>query len=187
MGWPVLRLTPEELRWNDYYDMPDGRRGVLARALSKTITLDAAHPSASTFTVSSRRSRVYAITWSGDVTAARVNVQSGSGEQYLGVGSFCHIPLLCGGCPHSTLDQGAPFPALYPSKAASATAVSHAARPFLLELEPNIVLPGAKQLQFSYTLENATDPSIGGQTPTAYTIEMVVHVWEFPKWRGEGN
>jgi hypothetical protein len=189
MGWPVLRLTPEELRWNDYYDMPDGRRGVLARALTKTITLDAAHLAASTFTVSSRRSRVYAITFSGDVTAAKVNVQSGSGEQYVGVGDFAHIPLLCGGCPHSTLDQGTPFPALYPSAPTlgAVPIVPHAARPTLFEIEPNIVLPGAKQLQFNFALENPTDPSIFGENAVVYQIEFVVHLWEFPKWRGEGN
>lgn len=187
MGWPVLRLTEEELRWNDYYDMPDGRRGVLARALTKTITLDAAHQAASTFTVSSRRSRVYAITWAGDVTAVRVKVESGSGEQYLGVADFMHIPLLCGGSPHSTLNEGVPFPPFYPSAGKTANAVSHATRQTLLEIEPNIVLPGAKQLQFSYILENPNDPSIVGEDAVTYTIEMVVHLWEFPKWRGEGN
>lgn len=187
MGWPVLRLTPEELRWNDYYDTADGRRGVLMRTLSKTVTLDAAHTSTSAFTVSSRRSRVFAITFAGDVTAMRVNVQSGSGEQYVGVGDFMHIPLLCGGSPHSTLNLGTPFPALYPSAAAGVTAVSHAARDWLFEIEPNIVLPGAKQLQFQFTLENPNDPSISGQTPVTYVVEFVVHLWEFPKWRGQGQ
>ncbi len=186
MGWPVLRLTPEELRWNDYYDAADGRRGVLARTLSKTIILDATHPAASTFTVSSRRSRVYAITWSGDVCAAKVAVSSGSGEDYLGVGDMMHIPLLCGGCPHSTLNEGAPFD-LYPAAPSAGPAVSHAARPTILELDPNIVLPGAKQLQFNYALENPSDPSLADDDDIQYTIEVVVHLWEFPKWRGEGS
>jgi hypothetical protein len=187
MGWPVLRLTPEELKWNDYYDASDGRRGVLAHALTTNVTLNAANPAASSFTVSSRRSRVYAITFTGDVTAARVRISSGTGEQYFGVNDPCHIPLLCGGSPHSTLNQGAPFPALYPSAAAGATATPHAAREWLLEIEPNIVLPGAKQLQFAWDLENPNDPSIAGQTPVTYEIEAVVHLWEFPRWRGQGQ
>jgi len=187
MGWPALRLTEDELQYNDYYDMPDGRRGVLLRALTKTITLDAAHLSASTFVVSSRRSRVGAITFSGDVTAAKVRIFSGTGEYYAGVNAHVHIPLLCGGTPHSTLNAGFPFPVLYPSPQAQVTTAIHAAREFLFEIEPNIVLPGAKQLQFDFTVENPLDPSLATQNPVTYTIEIVAHYWEFPRWRGEGQ
>jgi hypothetical protein len=171
---PTLRLTAEERLWNDYYTT-GGKPGVLQRSDPATVVLDAAHRTVTTRQVTTRRCRVYAITWTGDVYAARVTIGVSTGERL--VVTPTHIPLLSGHAPHSTASR-LPGLAAYPTTGSA----SQAAPQFCFLIEPNLVLPGDVQLQFDYDLEDAGDQVIadGG----SYLIQHVIHRWEFPGFGG---
>lgn len=178
-----LQLTAEERKWNSYYTTrnPDGsyRLGVQPRHYTQTKFLSLASPQASTIHFASKRARVWCITWSGDVYGLRVQPQTSTGEL------FCdeptHIPLLMGCSPHSTATVSAQVPP-YPSLVAPGDIAVHQETRWWWILEPNLVLPGDKQLILNYSLENPTDPALaqGGQ----YKIVQVVHQWEFPGYQG---
>ena len=174
---PLLRLTPEEKVWNDYYTK-GSRLGVLDRAYPATVKLSGSNPTAVAIFQTARRSRVWSVTWAGDVFAARVVLTDSTGERY--TVDPCHIPLLSGHSPLSTRTVSTSLPS-YPLPP-FATAALHTPPQWRFLLEPNIVLPGVKQLRFEYDLENRTDPAL--QLGTEYTIYQVVHVWEFPGFRG---
>lgn len=176
---PQLRLTDEERQWNSYYDTTTGQRGVLQRADPADVVLDSAHRTVTTRQVTTRRVRVYAITFTGDVYAARVSVYVSTGEKL--VVTPTHIPLLSGHAPHSTRSR-LPGLAAYPTAASGAASATHAPPQYTFLIEPNLVLPGDVQLLFDYDLEDPDDQVItnGG----SYRIQHVVHRWEFPGFGG---
>jgi hypothetical protein len=179
----LLRLTAEERRWNDYYPTrkPDGsvRLGVLLRRYAQTVSLSSAQPTAVLTHFTSRRSRVWCVTWSGDVYGLRVKLRDSTGESYL-VDS-CHLPTLSGVSPHSPLSV-LPILPPYPAAIVPGDAALQSPPRWQWLIEPNIVLPGLKQLLFEYSLENTSDPALaaGG----AYRVTQVVHAWEFPGYQG---
>lgn len=178
---PLLRLTEEERKWNSYYGRAGGKPGVIQRVYPASVILSSSQPTASVVFRTSRRCRVYGITWSGDTNALRVAISSATGEQY--TDGPCHIPLLSGHSPHSTLDV-VPFLPPWPNGTNTDYAL-RAPPAWDFEIEPNWTLPANKQLQFDYTLENPQDPALTGQDAISYEVEHVVCVWEFPGWKGD--
>lgn len=185
LGWPLLNLTEDERKWNDYYDSPDGRRGVLVRRYPQTVLLDGTRRTATVNQSTPRRARVYAVTWSGDVQALRVAIKLSTGEQ-LTMGP-CHLPLLCGASPLSTLSVNANiispvWPAFSQAQPNLAAQLPHA---FAWIIEPNTVLDGNAQMIFTYDLENPDYPiPLSGPGVTGFQVQQVVHQWEFPGYEG---
>lgn len=171
----MLRLTEEERKWNSYHDTADGKRGVLQRADVADVVLTSANRRITTRQVTTRRSRVYQITWTGDVYAMRCDIYLSSGEHF--TQQPTHIPLLSGHAPHSPASR-LPGLAVYPTAGTS----THAPPAWSLIIEPNLVLPGDVQLQIDYTLEDEDDAVLaeGG----TYRVQHVLHRWEFPGFGG---
>lgn len=186
LGAPLLNLTDDEKRFNDYYDNADGRRGVLVRRYPRDVVLDGTRRLAVVNQSTPRRARVYCVTWSGDVQAMKVSIKLSTGEQ-LTMGPV-HLPLLCGAVPWSTLSINATvMPPTWPVWDTQSPAPAAQLPPaFAWVIEPNVVLDGNAQMIFSYELENANYPIPVVQTgqPNAFNVQQVVHQWEFPGYEG---
>lgn len=176
---PWLRLTAEEKRFNDLYDMPDGRRGVIERRYQYNVRLTSTNPLPQAIHRSTRRSRVFQLTFSGYLQGAALQFKTATGELY--TQEPVHLPLLCGASPrdpssvHPTL-----VPAAFPQVANTPFSVS-GARLWSYVIDPNIVLPGSQELQFLFSPMLANDPVLSGD---GYNIGLTVHVWEFPGFQG---
>lgn len=179
-----LKLTDEEKKWNSYRG-ENGLPSVLLQKYDYEVTLTSAVQSTTIAHQTSRRSRVWKITWTGDTQAARVNIYTSVGVKF--TQNPCHIPLLSGHSPHSTYARSALL-ATYPqtlTDAGGSLTSRHAAPAWELIWEPDIVLPGNVTLQFDYSLEDLTvtgDPILvaGG----VYRIRHTVHTVEFPGFQG---
>lgn len=167
-----LRLTEYEKRWNDYYDT-GGKRGVLLRRYPYQFNMDSSTRSVTVYHQSARRSRVHMVTWAGDVNAITVDISTSTGESY--TVDPVHLPILAGSNVLSTACVSSNLPG-YPSPFNV-----RAQSMFAWIVEPNIVLPGVKQLLFKFGLENPLDTT---DPDAPYLIAMVVHQWEFPGFEG---
>lgn len=167
-----LRLTEYERKWNDYYDTA-GKRGVLLRRYPYDFTIDSSTRTVTVYHQAARRSRVFMVTWAGDVNAVTVDISTSTGETY--TVDPMHLPLLAGSNALSTACKSA----LLPSYASPFNV--RAQSMYALILEPNIVLPGVKQLLFKYGLEDPLDTT---EPTNPYRIAFVVHQWEFPGFEG---
>lgn len=175
MYHPKLILTPHELQWNSIYD--DGtKRGVLERHYTGFKQLSTAAKQGTYIFQTSRRTRVWGVTFSGDVYGAKVQISTSTGEKYT-VGA-CHIPSISGHGVTSRLSV-TPNIGAYPQATTNAIQPAPA---WTLEFQPNIVLPGSKQLFFDLSLDNPDDTVPAPGTP--YLIAINVHVWEFPGFEG---
>lgn len=177
---PQLRLTEEEKRYNDYYDSP-GKRGVIERTYSYSVQLLSTNPQPLVVHTTSRRSRVFQLTFSGYYQGAKVQVKTATGELF--INDPLHIPLLVGGAPRDPNSRNPglipaqmPRPELGQGNAAKSRALTW---PYLFE--PNIVLPGSRELQIQFSPARPNDPilSQGG-----YVVGVTVWVWEFPGFQG---
>lgn len=177
-----LNLTETERRWCDYYDTGK-RRGVLPRWDGFSVRLEGGKlRDIGTFNAV-RYSRVWGISFSGDVTALKVKVSVGGTGAELTQG-FCHIPLLCGGSPHSTqLLHPVYYSGLYPSGALIAdNAVPQASDTWIWTLDPNFIVPNVQGLTFTFELEN---PNAGIPENGFFACDVVVHHYQFPGYDGE--
>lgn len=181
MSGQYLKLTEYEKQWNNYYSSPDGRRGVLSRRHSGTARLDGGKLRDVITFNAVRRSRLYKITFAGDVWALKIQCRLGTGAAFQL--EPVHIPLLCGASSYSTLLL---HPTIYgpdyPSQGIVAeNSVPQVSRPWAWVLDPNIVIPNAQGLVCEISLENV-DAGIpeGG----FYALEMVFHHWQFPGFEG---
>jgi hypothetical protein len=175
-----LNLTEDERKWCDYYD--DGtKRGVLSRRRSGSMRLEGGVLEAPITFSAPRYSRVWGVTFSGDVAALRVLVSLGTGERI--TQGPLHVPLLCGGTCHSTLLQ---HPAFYnpdyPSQGlVGENVVPQPSRPWVWICDPNLIVPNNQSLLFNFSLENV-DAGIpeGG----FFGCELVIHHYQLPGYEG---
>lgn len=168
---PLLRLTREERQYCDYYET-QGKRGVLERRYPARIVLTSSTPSVTVRHITTRRARVFMVTWAGDTSMMRVEIQNSTGE-HVTVGGSVHIPCLSGHSPVSTLSRRTDLAlpaALYPWDTR-----------WTFVLEPNVVLEAGQQLTITYYLEDPQDPNIPEE---GWLLKHVVHTWEFPNWEG---
>lgn len=176
---PFLRLTAEEREYNDLYDMPDGRRGVLERRYQYNVRLTATQPNPGVSHRSSRRSRIFQLTFSGYIQGVAFQFKEATGELY--IQDPVHLPLLNGASPR---DPSSVHPTLVPAafpQIANAPFSVYASRVWPYIIDPNVVLPGSQELQllFSPILQN--DPVLSGD---GYNVGVTVHAWEFPGFQG---
>lgn len=177
---PLLQLTADEQRWNAHYDTP-GRRGVKLLRYPYELTLTAA---ARAFTVrhtSTRRARVWGLSFAGDFAGATIHVRKTSAETV--TQGPTHIPLLCGGPSHDPYSR-LPNLAGYPTAAnVVGFATAHAPAGPGWYLNPNVVLAADTELAFDFGLADPADVALfqGGAT---YRISLIVHTWEFPGFGG---
>lgn len=179
---PLLNLTSEERRWNDYYTT-GGRRGVTTRRFGGRVRLDAQSTTGQVVMQSPRRSRVYSITWAGDVHAMRVRLYLATGEQ-LTVQPM-HIPLLSGQGTYSPETLNPVFYPPYPSSAPSPPnpgAIAPELGPaWVFVIEPNVVLPGNMQLIAEYDLADQTSTATFPPAPRDfYEVSTIFHCYQFP-------
>lgn len=179
---PLLNLTQYERRWNDYYTS-GAKRGVILRRYPATVTLSAQQQRQTVSHQVPRRSRVYSITWTGDVFALKVSLVLSTGEK-LTVDPV-HIPLLSG---HDTASTRSLHPVLKPAWPARTPVILTApqsAAAWVWVIEPNVVLPGNAQLLCEYTLENTSSNAVFPPAPyNFYRVQQCIHQWEFPGFEG---
>ncbi len=181
-----LELTDTEKRWNSYRG-ENGLPPVRTRRYPYQVQINAANQSATVPHFASRRSRVFRITWTGDVSGVKVNIATSTGDKFT-IGPT-HVPLLSGHSPYTTYSRSPlilnyPSPLLFPGPPVL-TGTLYAQPAWELDINPNIVLPGNVTLQFDYSLEDVSPTgdlllNAGG----AYTVNWVVHQWEFPGFEG---
>jgi len=161
--WPRLRLTNEEKAYvQKYADPSKPGRGVLRRLYAGHLALTGAVRTP-TFTFQiSRRSRVFGLTFSGDVTRFRVEIITSSGE--------LHTP------------QPVYLPHLQPGFMQSEQGVAPGATPSWFSVLPYIFEPSLVLLP-NQTLNLNGFPTDVFQD-VDYRVDMALHVWEFPGMLG---
>lgn len=177
-----IKLTKEEEKWCSYRG-ENGLPPVKVRKYPYSTTITSAKQTASVPHFTSRRARVFAISWSGDVYGLNVNISTSTGEKL--TVNPCHIPLLSGHSPFTTYTRSS-LVAGYPATILGAVAPTRVFAPsWMLELDPNLVLPGNVTLQFDYSLQ---DVSLTGDLVLnaggTYTVSWMVHQVEFPGFEG---
>ena len=167
--WPRLKLTPEEAKYSSkYWDPSTGRRGVLRRMYQGFLELNQVKRRDSFSFQIARRSRVFALTASGDIPQFRMQIQDASGENYLAT-SVCASNLFGGyNQVPTSINEFAEDQKPYSGQNATVS-------PFVIE--PNIVLMPNQTLNViaePYRQYDGVD----------YRIDLVVHCWEFPGFPG---
>ena len=177
-----FKMTKEEERWCSYRG-ENGRPPVKVRMYPYTSTINSSKQTSSVPHFTSRRARVHAITWTGDVYGLNVSISTATGEKI--TVAPCHIPLLTGHSPFSTYTRSTLI-AGYPSTSLGAIAPTRVFAPsWRFDIDPNIVLPSNVTLQFDYSLQDISPTgdlvlNAGG----TYTLSWVVHQYEFPGFQG---
>ena len=166
MFWPRLQLTADESKWvSQYYD-PNKGRTVVRRIYNGALSLtDIQRQPTFNFQIA-RRSRVFALTASGDLSQFKIQLQNSSGEQYFS--EPIAASNIFGG-----YNQRPPS-AIYPDFN-QVMGFPFTLAPFVIE--PNIVLQPNQTLNL---IGSEMIPYAGKN----YTIEVVFHVWEFPGYHG---
>lgn len=168
MFWPRLQLTEEEQQYcSKYADPASGKRGVLRRIYTGTLSLTSVIRQPVFSLGIARRTRVMALTASGDLTQFRIQLSDTSGEQYLPdysvasnvFGGFNLIPPSASYPTGETFNYGTPL----------------TLSPFVLE--PNICLDANQSLVLSGL---PLMPYAG----MSFFMEVCFHVWEFPQFYG---
>lgn len=168
MDWPRFQLTKGESKYSIKYEDPRKRQQRVLRRIyynelniSSTVRSDS-----STFQIS-RRSRVVAMTFCGDVDRFLLEIIDISGEQY--TAGPVHIPLLCNGWinePNSGngINTG--------SLSNTPVIANGTLGPYIFE--PNIVVAPNQTIQLN------TTPVLESDTTFTYLLGVTLHVVEFP-------
>lgn len=184
--WPQLELEPDEREWCGIY-AEEGLPGVLPRQWPCTLigsSIASENVLRQTVNFSGRRTRIYAMTASGDIAAWRIKVTSQAGEQYI-----TGTDTSPGGAPVATLlglehtmwaaesqvDQNAADGIAY--------LISPGGQPLLFD--PNLVIEGVQGL----VIEGELSPRFGAaaqpQTDWRAVLNLCWWVWEFPEFPRE--
>lgn len=163
--WPALELLEFEKQFCNYYR--EGERPGVLRRIYPLRLVDSSLPDdvqqlSVRFVPSGRRTRVFAVTMSGDLDNWMLKVSTPSGELYTqdfaSVSALLNHPLLLPVLP-------APPEAIYPPGGP-------------LEFEPNIVLERTMVLLFDgYTIV----PAAHFEYPTRFVLNLAIHCWEMPQ------
>ena len=181
MYWPRLRLTPEESKYSIAYDDPGKtQRSVLRRFYHGQLNFNNVIRQDTETLQISRRSRVFALTASGDTNLVEIQILDVTGEQF--TTDFIPLAALIGG---SSLD---------PSSALIFSPFYDAANlltpgfntgfvqghmdtfvPYIFE--PNVVLAPNQTLTFN---GRPINPNVIQPLHVSFNL----HVWEFPGMPG---
>lgn len=177
-----FKLTDEEAKWNSYRG-ENGLPPVKNRAYPYNVSILSASQTASVPHFTSRRARVHKISFAGDVNGLNVAIATSTGEKL--TVAPCHIPLISGHSPFSPYTRSA-LVGGYPSSTLGTSAPTRVMQPaWVLELDPNLVLPGNVTLQFDFSLQDVSPAgdlvlNAGG----TYKVYWMVHQIEFPGFEG---
>lgn len=170
--WPRLVLTDYEKRFmQKYADPDDNRRGPLRRMYPGVLRLDAdTRLPVQNFNIA-RRSRVFGISFAGDIEHFRIQITDATGEQYTAVPVYV---------PH-----------LAPGYAQSLPGVVNGIGPQPLVggfndiyiINPNILLQPNQTLTVS-GFETEPRGFIPSEGEFDFQIDFTLHVWEFPGMPG---
>lgn len=167
MFWPRLVLTEEEQKYcSKYADPKTGKRGVLRRIYTGTLSLTSVVRQPTFSLGIARRTRVMALTASGDLTQFRIQLSDTSGEQYLP--DYSVASNIFGG--FNLIPPSASYPVFAFNMGTPLTL-----SPFVME--PNICLDPNQSLVLSGL-------PLGPYAATSYFMEVCFHVWEFPQFYG---
>lgn len=168
MFWPRLQLTKEEETVVSKYFNPDKPRRVWRKVYNGALVLnDVQRTPTFPFSIA-RRSKIMAMTGSGDLSQFRLQLQDSSGEQYFPTANAASN--IFGG--YSQLPGSVNYP---PSPFTVRVGLPLTLCPFVFEpaivLDPNQVL-------------NLSAEGMGPYQGVDYRIEVCFHVWEFPGFYG---
>lgn len=173
-------MTEEELRYNAPYanfgGPDDGRPGVLRRMyplqLIGTTFPGETNQTTQNYLPSGRRTRVFALTFSGDVEWWVLSLRSQSGEIFIEstqVATMLNLARSAGTASSQIFSDSAT--SLYRPNSGPYTIL------------PNIVLQGSQTLVVSGGFDAGKIPNPNGRT----VLNIVFHVWEFPNWGPAGT
>lgn len=190
--WPQLELTEYERQWVRPYKTAK-HAGVLRRTYERTISNNSAIEALPQLQPSqqiqlSRRTRVFAITFTGGLSTTRLQITNASGTLYniadSRTGLFPYVSSMIGGTPYmfgsaigrkqAPLTQGINQAPVVP------TQVVMSGEAGALIIDPNWILTPNETLIFN---GNWDDLSAIDPLPDI-VLNIAVHVWEFP---GMGN
>jgi len=187
MYWPRLRLTKEEQqRWTPYSAPKVLQKNVLYRTYAGELVMTMTNKEDTENLQISRRSRVFALTASGDTANTEVQIFDSSGEQY----TMGYIPLA-----NMLMGTAPDFRSLgvYSSQGTSVILNQVGfSIPFVYGVdsvaphvfEPNIVLDPNQTLTIKgrnmRNLVQLPDPPGPTNTNETSTVCFNFHVWEFP-------
>jgi hypothetical protein len=169
--WPRCVLTPWERKFMPKYAEPnDNRRGPLRRMYPGVLRLDAEERLPVDNLNIARRTRVFALSFAGDIEHFRVRVFDSTGEQY--TADTVYVPHLIPGYANS---QPGVINGLGPQP------VSPGFNDVWV-INPNIVLAPNQTLTIAGF---ETEPrGFAQEEQNDYQIDFTWHVWEFPGMPG---
>lgn len=178
IAWPPLLLTEDELEFCGQYADPE-KPGVLRRVYSGTLVRPrniAGETDALIYTYkpSGRFTRVFAVTFTGDVLFWEVKLRTDPGEVL--ITDYTAVSALT--------NQGswgrASFVVPYANQFEGSYATG-GTPPGPLLFEPNIALEGTSNLYFEGRVVPEWDALTTPQALTRAVLNVAVHVWEFPQ------
>ena len=180
IGWPPLFLTEDESKYVATYatKFPDGTRkpGVLRRSYAGKLVVPTNLPNerqqlSYQFRASGRYTRLFAVTFSGNVDFWRIKLTTTPGEVLVDeapVNALLNVPSYAGRSANLAMNGGNPATVLLQGSG-------------LLYFEPNVVLEGTSAIDFEGFLDSSWISSLVQPTDQARAVLNIgVHVWEFP-------
>lgn len=166
--WPTLELTEWEKQYVSYYREGNEKAGVLRRCyplqMRATNLPDDHEVLDQRFVPSGRRTRLFALTFSGDIDNWEITIATAAGElltqDWASVSALLNAPFLTPTLPTRVTNLPTQtFPGGGP-----------------LIFDPNVVLERTMTLLLQGRLIVPIDP----QTPTRYVLNIACHCWEMP-------
>jgi hypothetical protein len=175
--WPRFKLTPFEAKFLTKYSSPDdNRRGVLRRFYPGKLELNE-NTRLPTYDFNiARKSRVFGLSMSGDLSNFRITLGDATGEQYL-IGPI-EPALLITGPLYNNLSPD--FTQIAPTFIPGFSTNIHIFEPNI-SLAPNqtLTIQGFETEPYGFT-----NPAPGEYSNANYRIDFTLHVWEFPGMPG---
>lgn len=184
MYWPRLQLTSKEAkRWAAYYEPDKLQRAVIYRVYNGEINLNNIVKEDIENIQISRRSRVIALTASGDVHNTEIQLYDSGGEQYI-MGWTPMSNLLLGGIgdPRGMATNNAALDPYFAGRRLAYGMVFGAAFTVAPHIfEPSIVLDPNQTISIKgRNMKTLAPPSNQTGNPGASHVSFCLHVWEFP-------
>lgn len=181
--WPRFKLTNYEAKYVTKYSSPDdNRRGVLRRFYPGYLELNAT-TRLPTFAFNiARKSRVFGMSMSGDISKFRITISDATGEQYT-VGQVNADLMMPGGLalvPGANFDLGSLAQGTLAAFMPGFNNDIHIFEPNI-SLAPNqtLTVQGFETEPYGYSPIPIED-----EEPANYRIDFVMHVYEFPGMPG---
>lgn len=176
--WPHLELSEFEKQFVGAYASP-GKPGVLRRTYGVTLnnTAQPTIPGLENIKLQgqvqiSRASRVFALTFTGDINSWRLKISTASGTEFTPRFPNGTYPMVCSLSPAASWNIAAflTAPAVVNAGVAGTEQISWMQLPLIID--PNWELDPNESLIFEGTVEAGA--------PTNCILEIATHVWEFP-------